>query len=66
MQIVSDLRWLISEGYVIEFNDGTLDLPRAKTPPPAGGKPTGNQQAALLRSPRSPRRAVKPKRRRRW
>jgi hypothetical protein len=28
--LASDLRWLISEGYVIEFNDGSLDLPRAK------------------------------------
>jgi hypothetical protein len=26
----SDVRWLISEGYVIEFNDGSLDLPRVK------------------------------------
>ena len=34
MTLISDLHWLISEGYVIEFNDGTLDLPRAKTPPP--------------------------------
>jgi hypothetical protein len=25
-----DLRWLISEGYIVEFNDGSLDLPRAK------------------------------------
>ena len=30
MALASDLRWLISEGYVIEFNDGSLDLPRAK------------------------------------
>lgn len=30
--LVSDLRWLISEGYVIEFNDGSLDLPRTKPP----------------------------------
>src|SRR5438132_5643515 len=26
----SDLRWLINEGYVIEFNDGSLDVPRGK------------------------------------
>lgn len=30
--LASDLRWLISEGYVIEFNDGSLDLPRTKPP----------------------------------
>lgn len=30
LSLASDLRWLINEGYVIEFNDGSLDLPRAK------------------------------------
>src|SRR6266853_3225242 len=30
MALASDLRWLINEGYVIEFNDASLDLPRAK------------------------------------
>ncbi len=30
MALASNLRWLINEGYVIEFNDGSLDLPRAK------------------------------------
>src|SRR5213078_286125 len=30
MTLANDLHWLIREGYVIEFNDGTLDLPRAK------------------------------------
>ena len=41
----SDLRWLISEGYLIEFNDGTLDLPRAKPPgvPALEGKQTTDQ-----------------------
>ena len=33
MSLASDLRWLINEGYVIEFNDGSLDLPRAKAKP---------------------------------
>jgi hypothetical protein len=32
LTLASDLRWLISEGYVIEFNDGSLDLPRTKPP----------------------------------
>jgi hypothetical protein len=31
LALASDLRWLINEGYVIEFNDGSLDLPRGKT-----------------------------------
>lgn len=30
--LANDLHWLVSEGYVIEFNDGTLDLPRPKAP----------------------------------
>ena len=37
MALASDLHWLISEGHVIEFNDGALDLPRVK--PPAPGVP---------------------------
>src|SRR5256714_2364096 len=32
MTLANDLHWLIQEGYVIEFNDGSLDVPRAKTP----------------------------------
>jgi len=30
LALASDLHWLVGEGYVIEFNDGSLDLPRAK------------------------------------
>ena len=33
LAFASDLRWLINEGYVIEFNDGSLDLPRTKSKP---------------------------------
>jgi hypothetical protein len=33
LALASDLRWLINEGYVIEFNDGALDLPRGKGKP---------------------------------
>jgi hypothetical protein len=33
LALASDLRWLINEGHVIEFNDGSLDLPRVKTRP---------------------------------
>jgi hypothetical protein len=32
LTLASDLHWLVSEGYVIEFNDNSLDLPRAKPP----------------------------------
>src|SRR6266516_1654245 len=30
LAFASDLRWLINEGYVIKFNDGSLDIPRGK------------------------------------
>jgi hypothetical protein len=30
LALASDLRWLIAEGHVIEFNDSSLDLPRKK------------------------------------
>jgi len=36
LALASDLHWLISEGYVIEFNDGSLDLPRGKAKPQEG------------------------------
>jgi hypothetical protein len=52
MTLASDLHWLISEGYVIEFNDGSLDLPRAKpvaTPSP-GQKPAEASEAAPTQS----------------
>src|SRR5437868_8304509 len=32
LALASDLHWMIREGHVIEFNDGSLDLPRAKPP----------------------------------
>jgi hypothetical protein len=30
LTLAADLHWLVSEGHVIEFNDGSLDLPRVK------------------------------------
>ncbi len=47
LALASDLLWLINAGYVIEFNDGSLDLPRAKTKPKeeavAAGVPPANE-----------------------
>jgi hypothetical protein len=43
LALASDLRWLINEGYLIEFNDGSLDRPRTKSKPPnvaAAGRTT--------------------------
>lgn len=43
LALASDLHWLVSEGYVIEFNDGSLDLPRTK--PPATAAAEGKRAA---------------------
>jgi hypothetical protein len=44
LTLASDLKWLISEGYVIEFNDGSLDLPRAKAAVPIPSEATAEKQ----------------------
>ena len=49
LALASDLHWLIREGYVIEFNDGSLDLPRVKPP-----KPGKEKQAAPSEAPIEP------------
>ncbi len=50
LALASDLHWLISEGHVIEFNDGALDLPRMK--PPAATQPVGpNGKSETAASP---------------
>ena len=33
LALASNFHWLVGEGYVIEFNDGSLDLPRTKAKP---------------------------------
>ena len=63
MTLASDLRWLISEGYLIEFNDGTLDLPRAKAPAPAAAEKSGAGQSAAAQpvgAPTSPEQSAQP------
>ncbi len=34
LALAAELRWLIREGHIVEFNDGALDLPRVKAPAP--------------------------------
>jgi hypothetical protein len=46
LAVASDLRWLISEGYVIEFNDSSLDLPRGKAKPRDAAGPEVAAEAA--------------------
>jgi hypothetical protein len=38
LSLVSDLHWMIREGHVIEFNDSSLDLPRARQPKKEAGE----------------------------
>lgn len=54
--LASDLRWLISEGYVIEFNDGSLDLPRTK--PPEANAGNAQTEAATGEGEPAPANAV--------
>jgi hypothetical protein len=54
MTLAHDLHWLIHEGYVIEFNDGSLDLPRAKAPAaaaPAEASPAETVEAGASVAP---------------
>jgi hypothetical protein len=53
LALASDLHWLVSEGYVIEFNDGSLDLPKTKPvvaaeseQKPAGGRRNAPEESA--------------------
>ena len=62
LALASDLRWLINEGYLIEFNDGSLDRPRMKAKPQraaggeraaqslSGGSAVGGMELALATS----------------
>src|SRR5438477_3226991 len=50
LALACDLHWLVSEGYVIEFNDGSLDLPRTK-PPPAAHAAEEKPAAAVTGAP---------------
>src|SRR6266480_3504611 len=46
LALASDLHWMIREGHVVEFNDGSLDLPRAKPPKKEAGEVAAEQGAA--------------------
>jgi hypothetical protein len=48
LALASDLRWFISEGYVIEFNDGSLDLPRVNPKPQPQEAASGAEPAPTL------------------
>ncbi len=58
MALASDLHWLISEGHLIEFNDGSLDLPRTRAHAPSAPRPNAtdapNGSQAPAPSPNEP------------
>jgi hypothetical protein len=58
LTLASDLHWLVSEGYVIEFNDGSLDLPRTK--PPVAPAAEEKLAAAIEVKPTEPRAETQP------
>jgi hypothetical protein len=47
LTLAADLHWLVSEGYVIEFNDNSLDLPRTKHPVSAGTEESAKAEDEL-------------------
>src|SRR5438874_323732 len=51
LSLASDLRWLINEGYVIEFNDGSLDLPRTKAKPVDAAIPAAKEETVKAAMP---------------
>jgi hypothetical protein len=51
LSLASDLHWMIREGHVIEFNDGSLDLPRAKPPKKEVGEGTAEDPQATAAAP---------------
>jgi hypothetical protein len=51
LALASELHWMIREGHVIEFNDGSLDLPRAKPSKKEAGEVTAEQRAAAAETP---------------
>src|SRR5262249_18400086 len=58
LMLASDLHWLVSEGHVIEFNDGVLDLPRVKAAapePPAAVPATPNGTISPATLPNEPK-----------
>ena len=46
IEFLKDLRWLVREGFVIEFSSGELRLGSAKGPLPPVSKAKGNQSKA--------------------
>ncbi len=63
LNLAADLKWLISAGYVIEFNDGSLDLPRVKSPNEPKKEPAPEMETAVasaVAQPIAPEEALDP------
>ncbi|PZR73514.1 MAG: hypothetical protein DLM52_10920 [Chthoniobacterales bacterium] len=48
LKLASDLRWLVREGHLIEFNDGSLDLPRPKAPAQESAAPATDEASSVV------------------
>jgi len=60
LNLAADLKWLISAGYVIEFNDGALDLPRVKAPNEPKKEPAPEMETAVAPAALPPEEALDP------
>lgn len=60
LTLASDLHWLVSEGYVIEFNDGSLDLPKTKPPVAPAAEIVEKPADAIEAKPTAPTAAAQP------
>jgi hypothetical protein len=58
MEVLKDIRWLTSEGYVIEYSDNMLFLGVQGDNPPAGAKK--DDEAEKAPKPEKPAKAEKP------
>ena len=55
--VISDLHWLVHQGHVIEFANGTLETakkPAPKPPKPAPAEPAGAPENAAIENPSAP------------
>ncbi len=51
LALAAELRWLIRDGHIVEFNDGALDLPRVKAVAPTATAENTTEPSAVSSTP---------------
>ena len=51
LALAAELRWLIRDGHIVEFNDGALDLPRVKAVAPTATAENTTESSAVSSTP---------------